>query len=322
MLYYLFHWIRMWKTFWLRHTFGLLVRYLLIYVLLNKKMSELCYLWPGLYCNNETLYFFHWRGWICFNQEKYRRRQSLSVPAAWAKNRGNRAGHITTMRCTRQNQTADRWSLFNWSDHKIQSLISEAAWSRHSSQKKPSHRHLCWTRHFTSPLCWTLGPIHSCFFTQPASPYKRCSVLPQSRSLKSRPASSAPPLSCPAFTPTALKLSASVAVPRREKSSPWNHTVGHSARRLRAGQPMRFIMLSKSFYNTHRHFTVVSPIIAYPLQNVRDCIWKSTKTSNRCACRLSGWDSRSVNLLLCLYCEVWGEVFKTLIQTVSLSLKH
>lgn len=284
-------------------------------------MSELYYLWPGVYCNNETLYFFHWRGWICFNQEQYRWRQSLSVPAAWAKNRGNRAGHITTMRCTRRNQTADRWSLFNWSDHKIQSLISEAAWSRYLSQKKPSHRHLCWTHHFTSLLCWTLGPIHSCFFTQPASLYKRCSVLPQSRSLKSRPASSAPPLSCPASTPTALKLSALVAVPRREKSNPWNHTVGHSARRLRAGQPMRFIMLSKSFYNTQPLIVILqlSHQLLLILCKMSGIAYERVQKP---ATDVSGSDSRSVNLLLCLFCKVWGEAFKTLIQTVLLSLKR
>lgn len=164
------------KTFHMRTR-----RFLFIYNMVWLLNNLTCYLWPinGLW-NYETLYFSvlltftegAWSTDIC-NQEKYRHRltsQSLSVPALWAKSRGNKAGHRTTMRCTRLKQTAARWSLLNWSDHKIQSLISEAAWSSHISQRKPNHHHHhCWTLHFTSLLRWT-APFQSCFFfIQPGS---------------------------------------------------------------------------------------------------------------------------------------------------------
>ena len=136
---------------------------------------------------------FHRRGLstdIC-NQEKYRHRltsQSLSVPALWAKSRGNKAGHRTTTRCTRLKQTAARWSLLNWSHHKIQSLISEAAWSSHISQRKPNHHHHhhCWTLHFTSLLRWTApvqsSPVFFFFLFSQHHHHKWCSVLPKSKS--------------------------------------------------------------------------------------------------------------------------------------------
>lgn len=129
-------------------------------VWLLNKMTDSCFyglvkLWNALIvCTAD----FHRMGWIRSNREKYRQRQSLSVPAFWAKNRGNRAWHTATMRCT------GRWSLFTILTIKS-SLISERQHEEVTlAKKKPNHHHHhCWTFRVTSLLCCT-GPIPFLFF--------------------------------------------------------------------------------------------------------------------------------------------------------------
>lgn len=136
--------------------------FLFIYMvsLLNKMSVTSCYPKPNVLWNHKTLYLsvdFHRRGWICRRLQSRETQTSVSVPVCASspsqeQGRQSRAQNNDEVHAAKVEEAA-RWSLFNWSDHEVQSLISAI--------------------------------IAGLFFSppgMPASPYKWCSVLPKSKS--------------------------------------------------------------------------------------------------------------------------------------------
>lgn len=163
-------------------------KFLFIYALTFKQNVRVMCLW-----NNETLdlpvLLTFTEGAVStdvWNQKKNRHRltsQSLSVPAFWAKNRGNKAGHRAALWVS-QVESMQQPDEVYLTDLTIKSKVWLASQPEAVTLAKGSLIIIIIAGLFISPPCCAVlsapALFHSYFFIQPASLYKWCSVLPKS----------------------------------------------------------------------------------------------------------------------------------------------
>lgn len=188
-------------------------------------------------------------GWICRHlQSREIQTRLSSCPCQLSEPRTGRTKQGTKWRWGEQGKSRQQADEVYLSDPTIKSRVWLVRQPETVTLAKGSLIIIIIAGLFISPPCCAgfgaPAPFHSCFFTQPASLYKWCSVPNQSHKK-----TALPPLLCTTsflfslhpHRPKAVRLG---CCSPEGMFSLWNFTASHSASRLQAGQPSWFIMLS------------------------------------------------------------------------------